>query len=277
MPRPARTGLDVVALAHDLRGLMLIRSGDLDGSLPEFDQAIALLAPRRGRTASAVPQPGHRPSLPPRPPGRSSRSRAQCRAGHRAGPDPRRVQGPAQPRVRGVPRRQPPAGPRHPREGRRSRRVVTSGVGLLDRARVLMEAGLLDEAESHSRRRVGCSPTNDPTRTGPKPTRSRGTRSAAGQLDAGQDPLGPGPPRLPTPSEPGWQARADVTRWQAYLDSKGGATRVTREIRSPDASPTGPPRPRGVAHRSRGPPRARAGRRRRRTARPYARDRGKTP
>ena len=66
------------------------------------------------------------------------------------------------------------------------------------------------------------------------------------------DPLGARPPDFRRRQSPGWQARADVTRWQAYLGSKGGPARVAREIRSAvaasdeatstDSSPSSPPR-----------------------------------
>ena len=35
--------LDAIALVHDLRGCLLLRNGDIEASLPEFDQAIALV------------------------------------------------------------------------------------------------------------------------------------------------------------------------------------------------------------------------------------------
>ena len=99
---------------------------------------------------------------------------------------------------------------------------VSRSAWFLDRARVLMEAGLLEEAGPGPRQRVRAA----------APERANQDRAEAELARAEVALLQGNRPRRQTHSararrdfrrrqSPGWQARADVTRWQAYLDSEG--------------------------------------------------------
>ena len=111
---------------------------------------------------------------------------------------------------------------------------VSRSVWFLDRARVLMEAGLLEEADqalasaSELLRRERANQDRAETELARAEVallqgdwvvaKALSTRARRGFPRRRQS--------------VGWQARADVTRWQAYLDTKGGPARVAREIRS---------------------------------------------
>ena len=110
---------------------------------------------------------------------------------------------------------------------------VSRSVWFLDRARVLMEAGLLEEADqalasaSELLRRERANQDRAETelaRAEVALLQGDWTVAKAHSTRARRD--------FRRRQSPGWQARADVTRWQAYLDSKGGPARVAREIRS---------------------------------------------
>ena len=120
--------------------------------------------------------------------------------------------------------------------------------GLLDRARVLIEAGLLDEAEealaeaSTSLRRQRANQDRaeaDLARAEVALLQGNSTLARTHSGRARRD--------FRRRQSAGWQARADVTRWQAYLGAKGGPARVAREIRSAEASRTNPSSDREVA------------------------------
>ena len=120
--------------------------------------------------------------------------------------------------------------------------------GLLDRARVLIEAGLLDEAEEALAE----------ASTGLRRQRANQDRAEAdlaraevallqGNSTLARTHSGRARRDFRRRQSAGWQARADVTRWQAYLGAKGGPARVAREIRSAEASRTNPSSDREVA------------------------------
>jgi tetratricopeptide (TPR) repeat protein len=110
---------------------------------------------------------------------------------------------------------------------------VSRSVWFLDRARVLMEAGLLEEADQ------ALASASELLR------RERANQDRAeAELARAEIALLQGDWTLAKTHSTrarrdfrrrqsvGWQARADVTRWQAYLDAKGGPARVAREIRN---------------------------------------------
>ena len=110
---------------------------------------------------------------------------------------------------------------------------VSRSVWFLDRARVLMEAGLLEEADqalasaSELLRRERANQDRAETelaRAEVALLQGDWTVAKAHSTRARRD--------FRRRQSIGWQARADVTRWQAYLDTKGGPARVAREIRS---------------------------------------------
>ncbi|MDQ2782884.1 MAG: CHAT domain-containing protein [Actinomycetota bacterium] len=233
--------LEPVALVHDLRGLFLVRSGQIDESLPEFDAAISLIdhvTPRespalylnrgavhlfRGdlsaarndlrRSASSASEMGL--------------SRLESKALHNLG------------YAEFLAGNLPLALDQLARA--RALDADMSRTGQLDRARVLIEAGLLHEAEevlreaSISLRRVRVNQEHAEVELALAECallqedwlRARTHASRARR-------------EFRRRQSSGWQAKADVTRWQAYLSDKGGPTRVAREIRAasllPDAS-----------------------------------------
>jgi tetratricopeptide (TPR) repeat protein len=110
---------------------------------------------------------------------------------------------------------------------------VSRSVWFLDRARVLMEAGLLEEADqalasaSELLRRERANQDRAETelaRAEVALLQGEWTVAKTHSTRARRD--------FRRRQSVGWQARADVTRWQAYLDSKGGPARVAREIRN---------------------------------------------
>jgi tetratricopeptide (TPR) repeat protein len=240
--------LDAVALVHDLRGCRLLRNGDIDASLPEFDQAIALVG-----AVAPTEQPSlflnrgsahlHRRDIGParddlrtsaRLAGRIGLTRVESKAMHNLGY--------AEYLAGNLPLALDTLAQAHDLD------TDVARAGLLDRARVLIEAGLLDEAEealaeasSMSRRR-----------------RANQDRAEA-ELALAEVALLQGNPELARThsgrarrdfrrrQSPGWEARADVTRWQAYLDAKGGAARVSREIRSSERASLDPASDREIA------------------------------
>jgi tetratricopeptide (TPR) repeat protein len=240
--------LAAVALVHDLRGCLLLRNGDVEASLPEFDQAIVLV----GEVAST-----EQPSLflnrgsahlyrrdigsarddlrtSARLAGRIGLTRVESKAMHNLGY--------AEYLAGNLPLALDTLAQAHDLD------IDVARAGLLDRARVLIEAGLLDEAEevlgeasSMLRRR-----------------RANQDRAEA-ELARAEVALLQGNPELARThsgrarrdfrrrQSPGWAARADVTRWQAYLAAKGGPARVSREIRATQRTGVDPGSDREIA------------------------------
>ena len=234
---------DAEALAHDLRGLMLIRRGEIAASVVEFDLAVDLL--------DAVPGPeqpalllnrgtthliGH--DLP--------RARAdltwsirlaaevadpttEFKARHNlgyaeylAGDLPRALDTMARADALDVP--------------------VSRSVGLLDRARILGEAGLLAEAE-----RALAEATQLLTLERANHDRAEAELERAqlallrGEWDVARAHSGRARRDFVRRGSPGWTARADLTRWQATLDTRAGAARVAREVAARDRLAAGDP------------------------------------
>ena len=233
--------LDAIALAHDLRGCLLLRNGDVADSLPEFDQAIALV----GSVAESE-QPSlflnrgsahlYRRDLPAARDdlttsatlaGRIGLTRLESKAMHNLGY--------AEYLAGNLPLALDTLARAHELDQDVAR------AGLLDRARVLIEAGLLDEAEealaeaSTSLRRQRANQDRaeaDLARAEVALLQGNSTLARTHSGRARRD--------FRRRQSAGWQARADVTRWQAYLGAKGGPARVAREIRSAEASRTNP-------------------------------------
>ena len=230
----ASDGVDVVGLVHDLRGLMLVRSGDLPASLLELDKAVlfldtlevhdqaALLLNRgsvhlhRGDLALARSDLTRSAELAARHGIPSVEFKARHNLGYAeflSGDLPVALEAFARADALDV--------------------NVSRSVWFLDRARVLMEAGLLAEAEESL------------ARASARLTIERANQDRAEtQLARAQCALLQGDWQLAKAhssrarrdfrrrQSTAWQSRADVTRWQASLDSKGGPARVSREIRN---------------------------------------------
>ena len=240
--------LDAIALAHDLRGCLLLRNGDVADSLPEFDQAIALV----GSVAESE-QPSlflnrgsahlYRRDLPAARDdlttsatlaGRIGLTRLESKAMHNLGY--------AEYLAGNLPLALDTLARAHELDQDVAR------AGLLDRARVLIEAGLLDEAEEALAE----------ASTGLRRQRANQDRAEAdlaraevallqGNSTLARTHSGRARRDFRRRQSAGWQARADVTRWQAYLGAKGGPARVAREIRSAEAGRTSPSFDREVA------------------------------
>lgn len=223
---------DVVALVHDLRGLMLIRSGDLPGALPEFDEAVGLLDDldaderpalllNRGTVhlighdlASARQDLLHSIELATAVGDLTTEFKARHNLGYAeflAGNLPQALDSISRADALDVP--------------------VSRSVGLLDRSRVLMEAGLLEEAEESLAEATHLLTLERANQDRAEAQLARAelalmqgnwglarTQSARARRD------------FQRRQSAGWMARADVTRWQAQLDSPQGASRVAREI-----------------------------------------------
>ncbi len=240
--------LDAIALAHDLRGCLLLRNGDVADSLPEFDQAIALVdSVAESEQPSLFLNRGsahlYRRDLPAARDdlttsatlaGRIGLTRLESKAMHNLGY--------AEYLAGNLPLALDTLARAHELDQDVAR------AGLLDRARVLIEAGLLDEAEE----------TLAEASTGLRRQRANQDRAEAdlaraevallqGNSTLARTHSGRARRDFRRRQSAGWQARADVTRWQAYLGAKGGPARVAREIRSAEASRTNPSSDREVA------------------------------
>ena len=240
--------LDAIALAHDLRGCLLLRNGDVADSLPEFDQAIALV----GSVAESE-QPSlflnrgsahlYRRDLPAARDdlttsatlaGRIGLTRLESKAMHNLGY--------AEYLAGNLPLALDTLARAHELDQDVAR------AGLLDRARVLIEAGLLDEAEealaeaSTSLRRQRANQDRAEAELARAEVALLQGNSTLARTHSGRARRD-----FRRRQSTGWAARADVTRWQAYLGAKGGPARVAREIRSAEASRTNPSSDREVA------------------------------
>ncbi len=236
----ASGGLDAVALVHDLRGLLLVRSGQVAASLPEFDAAVALV-----EHLDPAEQPSlflNRGSVH-----LHSRNLAAARldlqhcAALAAGLGLTRLEskamhnlGYAEYLAGNLPLALTTLAEAHALD------VDVSRAGLLDRARVLMEAGLLDEAEETL---AEASEILRRSRANQDRAEAQLARAEVallqGNWELAKTHSGRARRDFRRRHSDGWQARADLTRWQAYLDSRGGPARVAREIRAAGPSDRG--------------------------------------
>ena len=225
---------DLDALVHELNGLIALRSGRLDEALSQFDAAVALLADldpddrptvllnrgavhllRRDLRAARADL-----SASARLAAELGLTRQEFKAHHNLGY--------AEFLAGDI-----PAALRAFALADALDTDVSRSVWFLDRARVLMEAGLLEEADqalasaSELLRRERANQDRAETelaRAEVALLQGDWTVAKAHSTRARRD--------FRRRQSIGWQARADVTRWQAYLDTKGGPARVAREIRS---------------------------------------------
>ncbi|HEU4332047.1 MAG TPA: hypothetical protein VFR40_13085, partial [Lapillicoccus sp.] len=225
---------DVDALVHELRGLIAVRSGRLEDSLAEFDGSVALLPHL---------EPEDRPTVLLNR-GAVQLLRKDLRAARSDLADCARLaaeQGMSHLEFKAQHNLgyaeflagDIPAALRAFALADALDTDVSRSVWFLDRARVLMEAGLLEEADQ------ALADASDLLR------RERANQDRAeAELARAEVALLQGDWSLAKTHSTrarrdfrrrqsvGWQARADVTRWQAHLDSKGGPARVAREIRT---------------------------------------------
>ncbi len=233
-------GRDVVALVHDLRGLMLIRSGDLRGSLPEFDAAVVLLGALEeserpalllnrgtvhllGRDLVAARRDLlHSIELATVAADLTTEFKARHNLGYAeylAGNLPQALASIARADALDVP--------------------VSRSVGLLDRSRVLMEAGLLEEAEESLAEATHLLTLERANQDRAEAQLTRAELALMqGNWVLAKAHSGRARQDFRRRQSPGWMARADITRWQAQLDSPGGASRVAREISRTSADST---------------------------------------
>ena len=225
-------GRDVLALVHDLRGLMLIRSGDLQGSLPELDRAVVLLDALEeserpalllnrgtvhliGRDLVAARHDLVRSiELAAAVGDLTTEFKARHNLGYAeylAGNLPQALDSIARADALDVP--------------------VSRSVGLLDRARVLMEAGLLEEAEESLAEATHLLTLERANQDRAEAQLARAELALLqGNWVLAKAHSGRARQDFRRRQSPGWMARADITRWQAQLDSPRGASRVAREI-----------------------------------------------
>ncbi|MEO7060548.1 MAG: hypothetical protein ABI083_12570, partial [Lapillicoccus sp.] len=223
---------DVIALVHDLRGLMLIRSGDLPGSLPEFDEAVVLLDALEederpalllnrgtvhliGRDLVAARQDlVHSIALATAAGDLTTEFKALHNLGYAeflAGDLPQALDSIARADALDVP--------------------VSRSVGLLDRSRVLMEAGLLEEAEESLAEATHLLTLERANQDRAEAQLARAQLALMqGNWELARTHSGRARRDFQRRQGSGWMARADVTRWQSQLDSPRGASRVAREI-----------------------------------------------
>ena len=224
---------DIVALVHDLRGIVLMRSGRLDEAVLEFDVSVQLLTELRAEQRPSVLLNRGTVHLL-RHDLRAARvdlmrcselaaavglSRLEFKALHNLGYAEFLAGDIAAALTTFA-------------HADAVDTDVSRSVWFLDRARVLMEAGLLGEADEALGNAVVLL----------KAERANQDRAEA-QLARAEVALLQGNWALAKVHSGharrdfrrrqslGWLGRADVTRWQAYLDSKGGPARVAREIR----------------------------------------------
>lgn len=238
----ASASLDAVALVHDLRGLFLVRSGQVELSLPEFDQAIALVEHVAGSEQPSLYLNRGAVHLFR---GDVTAARVDLRRSACAAADlgltlleakALHNLGYAEFLAGNLPLALDQLARSHALDSDMSR------TGQLDRARVLIEAGLLHEAEevlldaSIALRRARVNQERAEVELALAEcallqedwTRARLHASAARR-------------EFKRRQSSGWQAKADVTRWQAYLSDKGGPRRIAREIRAAQNAEAGRP------------------------------------
>ncbi len=223
--------LGAVALAHHQHGLLLARSGSLDEAMPELDEAVSLI--------------GHLPDEE-RPAFYLNRGNVRLMRGliRAAREDFGRCTVLA--KAQGMTRLESKAlanlGYVQYVSGNLAAAldvltqahaldVDVSQGGLLDRARILMEAGLLDEAddalsrvgEMLRRRRANQERAEaNLARAEVALMQQRWTDARVLSMRASRD--------FRRRQGLGWQAKADLAYWQALLEIKGGPARVVREV-----------------------------------------------
>lgn len=223
--------LGAVALAHHQHGLLLARSGSLDEAMPELDEAVALI--------------GHVPDEE-RPPFYLNRGNVRLMRGlirpAREDFGRCRVLAKAQGMTRLESKALANLGYVQYVSGNlaaaldvlttaQTLDVDVSQGGLLDRARILMEAGLLDEAddalsrvgEMLRRRRANQERAEaNLVRAEVALMQQRWTDARSLSLRASRE--------FRRRQGLGWQAKADLAYWQALLEIKGGPSRVVKEV-----------------------------------------------
>ncbi len=223
---------DVSALLHELQGLLLVRSGDLPGSLLELDSAVrlvdaldppdqaALLLNRgsvnllRGALASARADLSRSADLA----AAHALPRVEFKARHNLGY--------AEFLAGNLPRALDILARADALDA-----DVTRSVWFIDRARVLMEAGLVQEADESL---ANASRLLRGERAHQDRAEAELARAECALLQDDWDQALAYARRARAVfrrrQSTGWQARADLTRWQAQLASRSGAARVAREI-----------------------------------------------
>ncbi len=229
---------DIVALVHDLRGIILMRSGRLDDAVQEFDVSVRLLTELLAEQRPSVLLNRGTVHLL-RHDLRAARadltrcselaaevglSRLEFKALHNLGY--------AQFLAGDI-----AAALTTFAHADAVDTDVSRSVWFLDRARVLMEAGLLGEADEALGNAVVLLRAERANQDRAEAQLARaevalllgdGAQARAHSSRARQD--------FRRRQSLGWLGRADITRWQAYLDSKGGPSRVAREIRAARAA-----------------------------------------
>ena len=229
----ASGGLDAVALVHDLRGLLLVRSGRTAASLPEFDAAIELVEHLAAAERPSVFLNRGSVHLYSRNLAAARQDLQHC-AELAAGLGLTRLEskamhnlGYAEYLAGNLPLALTILAEAHALD------IDVSRAGLLDRARVLMEAGLLDEAEEAL---AEVSVILRRSRANQDRAEAQLVRAEVallqGNWELAKAHSGRARRDFRRRQSIGWQARADLTRWQAYLDAKGGPARVAREIQA---------------------------------------------
>ena len=224
---------DLDALVHELRGLIAVRSGRLDLSLAELDASVGLLRSL---------DPEDRPILLLNRGGvhllrrdlRSARADLESCAQLAAELEMTRVEFKAQHNLGYAEflAGDIPAALRAFALADALDTDVSRSVWFLDRARVLMEAGLLEEADQ-----ALASATELLRRERANQDRAEAELARAevallqGDWSLAKAHSARARRDFRRRQSAGWQARADITRWQAYMDSRGGPARVAREIR----------------------------------------------
>jgi tetratricopeptide (TPR) repeat protein len=224
---------DLAALVHELNGVIALRSGRLDDALVECNEAVALLADldpddrptlllnrgavhllRRDLRAARADL-----SASARFASELGMTRQEFKAQHNLGY--------AEFLAGDI-----PAALRAFALADELDTDVSRSVWFLDRARVLMEAGLLEEADQALAR---ASELLRRERANQDRAEAELVRAEVALLQGDWSVAKTRSARARREfrrrQSVGWQARADVTRWQAYLDTKGGPARVAREIR----------------------------------------------
>ncbi len=128
---------------------------------------------------------------------------------------------------------------------------VSRSVWLLDRARVLMEAGLLADADASL---ASAASLLAAERAGHDLAETQLERAQLallqGNWQAATAYAGRARRDFTRRGSAGWAARADITRWQAELDSPKGAARVVREVTAKGIGATAPAHDPSAGNRS---------------------------
>ncbi|MEP6651620.1 MAG: hypothetical protein ABJA74_17155, partial [Lapillicoccus sp.] len=225
---------DLDALVHELRGLIAVRSGRLDVALAELDASVGLLRHL---------DPEDRPIVLLNRGGvnllrrdlRSARSDLAACARLAGDLGMTRVEFKAQHNLGYAEflAGDIPAALRAFAQADALDTDVSRSVWFLDRARVLMEVGLLEEADQALAQATALLRLERANQDRAEAELARAEVALLrGDWSVAKAHSSRARRDFRRRQSVGWQARADVTRWQAYLDSKGGPARVAREIRS---------------------------------------------